>query len=39
MQNILNKQSELFQKCSMSKQEKEREKKNNFLTVSYNHQV
>ena len=26
MQNILNKQSQVFQKCSMSKQEKEREK-------------
>ena len=38
MQNILNKQSQVFQKCSMSKQEKEREK-TIFLTVSYNHQV
>ena len=37
-QSILNKQSQLFQKCWMSKQENEREK-THFLTVSYNHQV
>ena len=29
---------QVFQKCSMSKQEKEREKKI-FLAVSYNHQL